>query len=209
MKIKHITALCKRQKTVYLYDGNDGQQYVGDGAAIYPLYGLPRLDEKSILTVLDVPYDKRLEYEVRRGALAVNAEDSDPEEEPIGMEYRGLVIVVDGDSIAPIKTSRGIVFIRTKYLSPIMDHRGLTFFLRTTYQQDPCIAVKEGFLLRALIMPHEMVNDEFLQKIEAFRLDCIRAQRQQELRQTARKNWIDQETGELRMEDMDSEEEAQ
>lgn len=43
MKIKHITALCKRQK--------------------------------------DVPDDKRPEYEVRRGALAVNAEDSDPEEE--------------------------------------------------------------------------------------------------------------------------------
>jgi len=32
MKIKHITTLCKRDQTVYLYDGSDGQQYVGDGA---------------------------------------------------------------------------------------------------------------------------------------------------------------------------------
>lgn len=206
MKIKHITALCKREQIVYLYDGSDGQQYVGDGAAIYPLYGLPRLDEKSILTVLDVPDDKRPEWEVRRRTLEVNAEDADPEEEPVGMEYRGLALVVDGDSIAPLKTSRGMVFIRTKYMSPLMDHRGLTFFMRTTYQQDPCIAVKEGFLLRALIMPREVVNDEFLQKIEAFRLDCIRAQRQQELQRTERKIWIDQETGELRIEDMDSEE---
>ena len=34
-------------------------QYIGDGNAVYPISGLPELDEESILTIFDVPEKQR------------------------------------------------------------------------------------------------------------------------------------------------------
>ena len=48
MKIKSIAAICKKRHTIALYDERDGRtQWIGDGMAIYPLYGMPELDEET------------------------------------------------------------------------------------------------------------------------------------------------------------------
>lgn len=51
MKIKNIAAICKKNKYAVIYEryGESGGviQYIGDGAAAYPVTGLPALD-KSI-----------------------------------------------------------------------------------------------------------------------------------------------------------------
>ena len=55
MKIKSIAAICKKGKQVVLYNryesGGTLQQYIGDGMTAYPVSGLPKLDEESILTI--------------------------------------------------------------------------------------------------------------------------------------------------------------
>jgi len=60
MKIKNIAAICKKNKSVVLFERyNDGGevllQYIGDGGAVYPIIGLPTLDKESVLTIFDIP----------------------------------------------------------------------------------------------------------------------------------------------------------
>lgn len=51
MKIKSIAAICKKNKQVVLFnrysDSGTLSQYIGDGNAVYPISGLPELDEES------------------------------------------------------------------------------------------------------------------------------------------------------------------
>lgn len=52
MKIKNIAAICKKNKYAVIYEryGESGGviQYIGDGAAAYPVTGLPKLDIEGI-----------------------------------------------------------------------------------------------------------------------------------------------------------------
>lgn len=69
MKIKSIAAICKKNKQIIIinrYNGNEaGTQYIGDGGAIYLINGLPELDEKSLLTIFDVPEKQRANWNVK------------------------------------------------------------------------------------------------------------------------------------------------
>lgn len=52
MKIKNIAAICKKNKYAVIYEryteGGGVVQYIGDGAAAYPVTGLPALDKESL-----------------------------------------------------------------------------------------------------------------------------------------------------------------
>lgn len=69
MKIKSIATICKKNKQVVLFnrysDSGTISQYIGDGSAVYPISGLPELDEESILTIFDVPEKQREDWLVR------------------------------------------------------------------------------------------------------------------------------------------------
>lgn len=69
MKIKNIAAICKKNKYAVIYEryGESGGviQYVGDGAAAYPVTGLPKLDKESLLTIFDVPEKQREDWFVQ------------------------------------------------------------------------------------------------------------------------------------------------
>lgn len=51
MKLKKVLSICKANGLYYLYDRIDRSgeitQWLGDGYALYPLDGLPILDEES------------------------------------------------------------------------------------------------------------------------------------------------------------------
>ena len=58
MKLKKVLSICKTNGLYYLYDRIDRSgeitQWLGDGYAIYPLDGLPILDEESFCAVFDI-----------------------------------------------------------------------------------------------------------------------------------------------------------
>ena len=69
MKIKGIFTICKKRKQVVLFNrytdyGETVSQYISDGHAVYPLSGLPVLDEESLLTIFDVPEKQREDWRV-------------------------------------------------------------------------------------------------------------------------------------------------
>ena len=59
MKLKKVLSICKTNGLYYLYDRIDRSgeitQWLGDGYALYPLDGLPILDEESFCAVFDIP----------------------------------------------------------------------------------------------------------------------------------------------------------
>lgn len=64
MKLKKVLSICKTNGLYYLYDRIDRSgeitQWLGDGYAIYPLDGLPILDEESFCAVFDITAFKKL-----------------------------------------------------------------------------------------------------------------------------------------------------
>ena len=81
MKLKKVLSICKTNGLYYLYDRIDRSgeitQWLGDGYAIYPLDGLPILDEESFCAVFDITGKQREKILFRHERLPehLNVED--------------------------------------------------------------------------------------------------------------------------------------
>lgn len=154
MIIKKIAALCKSVKGVTLFDDvENGIQWITDGYAVYPLYDMPRMDEKTILAVLDVPGDKRGEFRVRSMKLPTNLNFNDDDEHERMLPEMDIGIVFRNMKIIPARTSRGLWFFSQKYLEPLNDLDGFEIYERKDKDGKIYFAVKTGFMLQAIIIP--------------------------------------------------------
>lgn len=177
MKIKSIAAICKKNKQVVLFnrysDSGTLSQYIGDGNAVYPISGLPELDEESILTIFDVPEKQREDWLVRYRDIpeGISFEDTDATEKII--EQGNLSIVYSGKTLKPLQTRRGLVFIESRYLSPVSDVLDvLELYERVTPFGAPYIVAKAGFLLQAVIMPCDVISAQFVQRLQELTRQC-------------------------------------
>lgn len=177
MKIKSIAAICKKNKQVVLFnrysDSGTISQYIGDGSAVYPISGLPELDEESILTIFDVPEKQREDWLVRYRDIpeGISFEDTDTTEKII--EQGNLSIVYSGKTLKPLQTRRGLVFIESRYLSPVSDVLdALELYERVTPFGAPYIVAKAGFLLKAVIMPCDVISAQFVQRLQELTRQC-------------------------------------
>lgn len=132
MKIKNIAAICKKNKQVVLFnrteDGETVQQFISDGAACYPVSGLPILDEESVLTIFDVPEKQREGWYVKYAPVPkeLNFEDTDRGERVI--EQRNFSIVYAGKTLKPLQTRRGWCSLKADTL-----RRSMTFWTQWSY----------------------------------------------------------------------------
>ena len=207
MKIKSIAAICKKNKQVVLFnrysDSGTLSQYIGDGNAVYPISGLPELDEESILTIFDVPEKQREDWLVRYRDIpeGISFEDTDATEKII--EQGNLSIVYSGKTLKPLQTRRGLVFIESRYLSPVSDVLDvLELYERVTPFGAPYIVAKAGFLLQAVIMPCDVISAQFVQRLQELTRQCavsLDLREQEQERQAAAESAgqfkVDPETG--------------
>lgn len=208
MKIKNIAAICKKNKTIVLFEkhsesGDTVIQYIGDGGAAYPVTGLPPLDTESVLTIFDVPEKDRDKYIVRTMGIpeGINFEDTDADEKPI--EGEALSIVYSGKVLKPLQTRRGLVFIESRYLSPVLDV--LELYERITTGGTPYIVAKAGLLLQAVIMPLDVINQQFVESLQRLTEQCavslaLRKQEAERAAAEAPEQYslnVDPETGEV------------
>lgn len=167
MKIKSIAAICKKNKNIAIFErySNDGDiltQYIGDGSAVYPVVGLPQLDKESLLTIFDVPEKDRDNYFVKTLGVPAGISFEDTDETERHVEREGISIIYSGRTLKPIRTTRGLVFIESRYLSPVADVLDvLELYERRTAAGAPYIVAKAGFLLQAVIMPYDVIRIEF------------------------------------------------
>ena len=166
------------------------QQDKSDGMTGYPVSGLPELDEESILTIFDVPEKQREDWFVRVRDVpeGINFEDTDANEKMI--ERDNLSIIFSGHTLKPLQTRRGLVFIQSRYLSPVSDVLDvLELYERFTPNGTPYIVAKAGFLLQAVIMPYDVINAGFVERLQRLARDCAFAldlRRQEEEQAAAR-----------------------
>lgn len=179
MKIKRIAALCNRAKSYELYDKMDDTggitQWLGDGCSAYPLHGLPLLDEDSLCKMFDITDKQRdcLNVSRRGWDEHINANDTDPTETPAEEMEPG--IICKGRELIPLIGREGIIFIDSKYLSPLDEERDMVrMFERETEDKRTYIAVKAGLLIRAVIFPVEAVNDKFINQLHDMIRECKR-----------------------------------
>lgn len=121
MKIKSIAAICKKNKNIAIFerysdDGDILTQYIGDGSAVYPVVGLPQLDKESLLTIFDVPEKDRDNYFVKTLGVPAGISFEDTDETERHVEREGISIIYSGRTLKPIRTTRGLVFIESRYL---------------------------------------------------------------------------------------------
>lgn len=166
MKIKTIEALCKARGTIYLADA-EGVQWISDGVAVYPLYGMPQLDESNIFTMFDIPDEKRGKYmfdDSGRIAHTVNLSDNADGERQV--QQSDILLQSGGYILMPIKTSKGIVYINKKYLAPFADsENGVMLYERIAPDGTVYIAVKTGFFLSGVISPVNIMNKSFAEEL--------------------------------------------
>lgn len=172
MKIKSIAAICKKNKNIAIFerysdDGDILTQYIGDGSAVYPVVGLPQLDKESLLTIFDVPEKDRDNYFVKTLGVPAGISFEDTDETERHVEREGISIIYSGRTLKPIRTTRGLVFIESRYLSPVADVLDvLELYERRTAEGTPYIVAKAGFLLQAVIMPYDVINQQFVESLQ-------------------------------------------
>lgn len=179
MKLKKVTSLCGKSKCYRLFDKIDSTgeitQWLGDGYAIYPLNGLPILDEESLCAVFDISEKQRENISVRRAAMpeSVNTDDTDPAERVLKDD--DFSIIYGGTELQSLKTRNGIMFIQRKYLAPLEDVLDMVqLYERVTPDGQSYIAAKTGLLIAAVIFPYNVVNEKFVTRLEEIARECRR-----------------------------------
>jgi hypothetical protein len=179
MKLKKIAAICKKDEAVYLFDVHTGkgiQQWVGTSRALYPIDGIPYLDLDALCTIFDIPEKKRQSMYLKQGDMPefIDPEHYTDSEIDLGREI--FTIIDDlGREMKFLQSERSemLVFNR-RYLSPLNEDY-ITYHERSTYQGGAYIAVKSGMLLQAIIMPSDIIDDEFVRKLSDISGKCARA----------------------------------
>lgn len=186
MKLNKIAGICKNSGAFCLYDkvgrGGEVTQWLGDGNAIYPLEGLPYLDEDSVYRMFDVPEKKQEKIMFRHELMpeAMNVDDFTDDETQA--DECGVTIAWGGAVLLPIQTYGRVLYIRDRYLAPVDDEREMVqLFVRRTSTGGRYVAVKVGMLLRAVILPYNMVQEKFVERLE----DIARMTREELSRQHA------------------------
>lgn len=171
MKMNKISALCKFAKTINIYEYN-GTQFVGNGFAAYPLYGMAELDEDSLFIIFDVPEKKQDSYDCNVMPVPSGISFDDGADFENIIEQSDFRIDYKGTMLMPLETSQGIVFMDAALLAPLADENNVELYERITKGKRPYIVAKAGFMLLAVFMPLGCITKQFCEKLADLSSKC-------------------------------------
>lgn len=158
MKLNAIWSLLKQRKRVSIQKSTDAQ-WIGDGFAAYPIYLFPTLNETGIRTLLDVSEESwdKFTYEIREGLSFYEDDFRIGDKE---MQELGITISYRGKELIPITDGLEIYYIPAKYLKPFNGFEPMFYLRKQEGFGDGLIVVREGMLIRGVIIPYEFPNTE-------------------------------------------------
>ena len=173
MKLKAIASMCKKSKRIMLIDvGTDKRdvvQWVGDGTAFYPLYGMPYLEEDHIYTLFDVPEKEvpKMMFDHIKSTVGLAVSFSDTEADEREIDPHGLRLIMGGSIVQPYATSDGGgIFVDTVALAPINDALDyLTLHERRSSDGGLHIAVKNGLVLQGILFPMQIEDMQLMSRL--------------------------------------------
>ena len=174
MIIKKIIDLCKKRGICFLYEGKD-VQYISDGAAIYPMYNLPRFDENTLCRTYDITdtQQEKIHFSHDKN-LPINIDLSDNTDSETLCQKGPMVLSIAGGGAVPYITSQGLMFINAKYFAPLSDVRDnmLEVYERISTSGDTYFVIKSGFVLLAAVTPYEVITREFIEDLSTLTNMC-------------------------------------
>lgn len=174
MKLKAVEKLCKKRGVVCLFDevieavddeNTPPRQWMGDGAALYPLDGVPYLDEGGVYAIFDVNDKQRDKLRVSHQEYMpgdVCFDDVCPGE--VTLEIVNLKLSLGGTELILLKDAAGhLMTIDAEYKKPFDNWKDCELFRRVSGGGAPYVAVKSGCILRGLIWPYKAVDERFVE----------------------------------------------
>ena len=159
MKLQKIKEVCGRLKCAYIFnktdeDGELKAQYISDGKAIYEIGDSITLTESILSAVWDISEKDSGKWRICSGELPSGINCEWGLSETFEPQEMGIKVIYGNCTYIPFDTGAGMVFINTKYLSPIIDEiESLTFFERKTVEGTPYIVAMRGFVFVAAFLP--------------------------------------------------------
>lgn len=166
MKFGDIAKILKRRRYIRLYDSADGQ-YIGDDISVYPIRGLPELDEEAVYTLLGVPEEKKSAWYLERltapRELIADKLSGDICVDPVGLRiwsgHSGYVVPLEvlGDR----GSSPRVVYINAAYLDPLSKELGgYELYLRGAGTDSPHVVAMTGLTFLASFTPVTRLPEE-------------------------------------------------
>ena len=158
MKLKEIGAICKRAKSIIVYDEED-RQWAGDGGAMYILpENIGSMTPGTLCVIFDIPTDKAADFYTKQQGWPAPFDSGDDSEEDELIFDTDQRMLIYGRDLLPLRAPDGTVyFIQSRYLKPVNDSENLRLTLRFTAEGTPYFAVKDGMFLAAIIMPVKLL----------------------------------------------------
>lgn len=167
MKLKAVEKLCKKRGVVYLFDevietvddeNTPPRQWMGDGAAVYPLDGLPYLDESSICAIFDIDSKKLAKMTVtHQPSLPEGMDFTDHHREDDPLEKLDLQMSLGGNALYLFRDGAGsLVMIKAAYSKPFEAWDECECYKREDGAGRPYVVVMSGCILRGLIYPYKV-----------------------------------------------------
>ncbi|MBQ9269694.1 MAG: hypothetical protein IJ206_09290 [Oscillospiraceae bacterium] len=184
MKLKKVAALCKKHKQAAIfqqwkYPSTGGprylaKQFISDGYAAYSAYGLPELTKESLLRIFDVKEEDFEKWRVSVDELPDSLDFRDDIDDEIRIETFYWPVVRNEETIYVFGTEgNGVLFVKEDYIAAAGESGYRTYFERRTRESgNPYIAVKNGVMLEAIILPVNILTESVVQDYRdlAFRM---------------------------------------
>lgn len=96
MKIKKAFDICKKNKVISIFGNEKGEQWLSDGSAVYPIFGLPELNEDYICKLYDINDAQRdkIRFTISQAKPLIDVDDCSADETPA--EMWDISIIYDG-----------------------------------------------------------------------------------------------------------------
>ena len=153
VKIQAIKKLCNEMGIYYLYDCENGLQYLGDGRACWPVEGI-HLSADMIPALFDISEKKQEDTiikawpcpdEERFSLVPVTGEE--------GLKDLGP-IYHSGEYIRVLSGQDGLIFINSELTKPGANKEGrFLYSLRKREGRTPIVACYGDMMVSALVMP--------------------------------------------------------
>lgn len=152
MKLNAIKKACNDQGAFYVFNCQDGRQWLSNGRGAWPVEGI-KITESAIPAIFDLSEKKQnsvsiraMDYSDKRFTLEPQSDYEIPLEDLGNVWYQGTLY-------RALKNDAGMIFIDTTNLKPAESKEGdFQYFERTAAGRLPLVACYADFFVSALVI---------------------------------------------------------
>jgi len=169
VKVKKIGALCKARGVCCLFDeltegGEISRQWISNGAAMWPVSGLPQLSEVNLSTLFDFSPNvvEKMKIAERAMPMLLAAVSYDLRDGEAQLQESSVRLRVDGEELMALTAGSRVIWLRAELLAPCWTKE--TQLILRESDDVTVVAVCDGMFLAGVVMP-AMVQDETFREL--------------------------------------------